>query len=104
MPGRRAVGTAVHFWAKRSQGAVELGPQARVLLALLEPMFDQWEMVVVKGVGWGLKTMGRYYPDIVTDWLVREVVPGRRRHRALMLRKALTFLSEEQRVQVMLSA
>jgi 3-methyladenine DNA glycosylase AlkD len=101
---RRAVGTAVHFWAKRSRGAEELAPQAGTLLALLEPMFDEWEMTVVKGVGWGLKTMGRYYPDLVTEWLVQEVVPGRRRHRALMLRKALTYLSEEQRARVVGSA
>ena len=101
---RRAVGTAVHFWAKRSQGAEELAPQARRLLALLEPMFDEWEMTVVKGVGWGLKTMGKYYPALMTDWLVREVVPGRRHHRALMLRKSLTYLSEEQRAQVMRAA
>lgn len=96
---RRAVGTAVHFWAKRSRGAEEFAPQAEMLLALLEPMFDEWEMTVVKGVGWGLKTMGKYYPELVTDWLAQEVGPGQRRHRALMLRKALTFLSEEQRTR-----
>ena len=98
---RRVVGVAVHFWAKRSKGAPELEPQARALLDLLNPAFGEWEMDVVKGVGWGLKTTGRYYPDLVTDWLVQEIMPGRRRHRALMLRKSLTYLSEEQRAQVM---
>jgi hypothetical protein len=97
---RRAVGTSVHFWAKRSRGAEDLSPQAGMLLGLLEPMFDEWEMPVVKGVGWGLKTMGRYYPDLVTDWLIRQVVPHQRRHRALILRKAVTYLSEEQRARV----
>ena len=91
---RRAVGTGVHFWAKRSRGAAELADQAKTLLALLEPMFDEWDMIAVKGVGWGLKTMGRNYPDLMTDWLPKQV---NRRHRALMLRKALTYLSEEQR-------
>jgi hypothetical protein len=96
---RRALGTAVHFWAKRSQGAPELTPEARALLALLAPMFGEWEMDAAKGIGWGLKTMGRYYPDLVADWLAQDVIPAGRRHRALMLRKALTFLSGEQRAR-----
>lgn len=94
---RRAIGTGVHFWAKRSRGAVELGDRAKTLLALLEPMFGEWDMIAVKGVGWALKTLGRYYPDLMTDWLPQQVS---RRHRALMLRKALTYLSEEQRAVV----
>jgi 3-methyladenine DNA glycosylase AlkD len=94
---RRTVGVAAHFWAKRSRGAEELAPQAKALLRFLEPMFEEWEMAAVKGVGWGLKTLGKHYPDLVADWLAKEVVPGERRHRALMLRKALTYLSEEQR-------
>ncbi len=94
---RRAVGVAVHFWAKRSQGSPAKVPEAKALLELLEPIFEEWDMMAVKGVGWGLKTLGRYYPEQVTAWLAQEVVPGRRRHRALMLRKALTYLSDEQR-------
>jgi hypothetical protein len=97
---RRAVGVAVHFWAKRSRGDQHLRPQTEALLAFLAPMFDEWEMDAVKGVGWGLKTLGRHYPDLVTHWLAEEIVPGRRRYRALMLRKALTYLSEEQQARV----
>ena len=97
---RRAVGTSVHFWAKRSRGSIEHIPQAEVLLAFLEPMFEEWDMIAVKGVGWGLKTMGRHYPELVTDWLAEQVVPSGRRFRALMLRKALTYLSDEQRTRV----
>jgi 3-methyladenine DNA glycosylase AlkD len=97
---RRAAGVSVHFWAKRSRGAAEEVPQAKALLALLEPMFEEWDITAVKGVGWGLKTLGKYYPDLVADWLARQVVPSQRRHRALMLRKALTYLSDEQRARV----
>jgi 3-methyladenine DNA glycosylase AlkD len=96
---RRAVGVAAHFWAKRSRAAQHLQPQAEALLSLLEPMFEEWEMDAAKGVGWGLKTLGKHYPDLVADWLAREVVPGERRHRTLTLRKALTYLSEEQRAR-----
>jgi hypothetical protein len=93
---RRAVGVAIHFWAKRSRGATEQAPQAQALLAFLEPMFEEWDMSAVKGVGWGLKTLGKYYPDLVADWLPGQVT---RRHRALMMRKALTYLSDEQRAR-----
>jgi hypothetical protein len=97
---RRAVGVAVHFWAKRARGAEALAPQARALLALLEPMFEEWQMDAVKGIGWGLKTLGRYYPDLVADWLHAQVVARGRRHRALMRRKALTYLPADQRARV----
>jgi 3-methyladenine DNA glycosylase AlkD len=95
---RRTVGVAVHFWAKRSRG--ERAAEAEALLTFLEPMFEEWEMDAVKGVGWGLKTLGRYYPDLVADWLVEQVIHQRRRHRALMLRKALKYLPDEQRARV----
>ena len=97
---RRSVGVATHFWAKRSRGAPELSAQVEALLAFLEPMFGEWEMDAVKGVGWGLKTLGRYYPHRVTDWLVEQVTVRNRRHRALMLRKAMTYLPGEQRARI----
>ena len=98
---RRTVGVAVHFWAKRSQGAPEQRPRAEALLAFLEPMFGEWELDAAKGVGWGLKTLGRHYPDLVADWLVVQAMQRQRRHRALILRKAMTHLPEEQCARVM---
>jgi hypothetical protein len=71
--------------------------QAKELLALLEPMWDEWDTTAVKGVGWGLKTMGRTYPDLMVEWLPGQVG---RRHRSLMLRKAMKGLSQEQRERV----
>ena len=60
-------------------------------------MWGEWDMIAVKGVGWGLKTMGRNYPDLVADWLLGQVG---HRHRAHLLRKAMKGLSEEQRVRI----
>jgi 3-methyladenine DNA glycosylase AlkD len=97
---RRAVGVAVHFWAKRAQGADVLAPQAEALLAFLEPMFEEWQMDAAKGVGWGLKTLGRHYPDLMAAWLYVQIVVRGRRHRALMRRKALTHLPADQRARV----
>jgi 3-methyladenine DNA glycosylase AlkD len=96
---RRAVGVAFHFWAKRSRGAPEYIPRAKELLALLEPMFEEQDEDAIKGVGWGLKTLGKYYPDLLTDWLAQQVVHRQRRPRALMLRKALTYLPARQRAR-----
>lgn len=95
---RRAVGVAVHFWAKRTKGAPEMNPRAQLLLDLLEPLFDEREIDVVKGIGWGLKTLGRYYPTLTTVWLVRQVQT--QRCRAILLRKALTYLPIENQLQV----
>jgi 3-methyladenine DNA glycosylase AlkD len=94
---RRAVGVAVHFWAKRSRGAPGYVSQAKELLTLLEPMFEEKDEDAVKGIGWGLKTLGKYYPDLLADWLAQQVIHRQRRPRALMLRKALTYLPARQR-------
>jgi hypothetical protein len=95
---RRMVGVAAHFWAKRSKGSQELEQEAQRLLEFLEPMFSEWEMDAVKGVGWGLKTIGRHYPILIAEWL-----PGQldRRHRALMRRKAVTYLPPELRARAL---
>lgn len=90
---RRSLGVAVHFWAKRSRGDQVLVGQAQALLGLLAPMFEEWQMDAVKGVGWGLKTLGRYYPDQIANWLLAQ---SGRPHRRLMLRKALTYLPHEE--------
>ena len=97
---RRTMGVAIHFWAKRSRGAAEYLPQVEKLLAFVEPMFEEKNVDAIKGVGWGLKTMGRYNPDLLTSWLRQQLVHQQRHPRALMLRKALTYLSDTQRAQV----
>jgi 3-methyladenine DNA glycosylase AlkD len=97
---RRAVGVAVHFWAKRSRGAPEQAGRAQALLNFLTPLFEEWEMDAAKGVGWGLKTLGRYYPECVTGWLAEQIVQRQCRHRAVIRRKALTYLSDAQRARL----
>lgn len=96
---RRAVGVAVHFWTKRSRGAAEHAAGAKKLLEFLEPMFEDRETAAVKGVGWGLKTLGRNYPELLTEWLAVQVAGRQRPHRTLLLRKAMTYLTDEQRAR-----
>jgi len=98
---RRAVGVAVHFWAKRSRGVSDLEDRAQTLLDMLVPLFEEREMDAVKGIGWGLKTLGKYYPHLTAQWLCQQVTQKKRSCRATMLRKALTYLSPDQRAIVM---
>lgn len=97
---RRATGVAVRFWAKRSRGAPAYAAQAQTLLTFLDPLFEERDQDAIKGLAWGLKTLGRYYPDLVTDWLVQQVAQRKRRPRALMLHKAVTYLPAGQRARV----
>jgi hypothetical protein len=94
---RRAVGVAVHFWAKRAHGEPTLSAQASQLLDLLEPMFTEWEIDTVKGVGWGLKTLGKFYPDLMIDWLPKQL---HRKHRSIIVRKATTFLPTAVKAEI----
>ena len=96
---RRTVGVAAHLMAKRAHGAPEHVPQVQAVLDFLEPMFEERDVDAVKGVGWGLKTLGKYYPELAADWLA-QVIQHRRRYRALMLRKALTYLPARQRARI----
>lgn len=89
---RRMVGVAVHFWAKHAHGAAVCQPQAGALLDLLAPLFFERDIDAIKGVGWGLKTLGKYYPELVSGWLEHQAGHP---HRALMMRKATTYLPNE---------
>jgi 3-methyladenine DNA glycosylase AlkD len=97
---RRATGVAVHFWAKRRRGMLDSTLQAQALLAFMEPLFEERNWDALKGVGWGLKTLGRYYPDMVREWLILQTVQWKRQCRSLVLRKALTYLPEVDRQKV----
>ena len=96
---RRAVGVAVHFWTKRARGVPDLAQEAQRLLAFLEPMLEEGDIDAIKGIGWGLKTLGKHYPDRVSEWLAHQLRQHGRRPRALMLRKAATYLSPAQRAR-----
>lgn len=94
---RHAVGVAVHFWAKHAHGKRVYLPHVLTLLAFVEPLFSEQDITAVKGVGWGLKTLGKYYPQEVSEWLMHQT---KREHRALMLRKAMTYLPDENRLRI----
>ena len=91
---RRAVGVAVHLYTKRERDRPE---QAARLLDLLEPLFDERDTYALKGVGWGLKTIGKFYPDLLVPWLREQVTT--KKPRKLMVRKAVTYLPDEVKAE-----
>jgi hypothetical protein len=64
-------------------------------------MFSEWEMDAAKGVAWGLKTLGKYYPELVYPCLVDKISDPHIRYRTIMLRKAMTYLPESQKARIM---
>jgi hypothetical protein len=96
---RRSVGVAIHFWAKRRRAVAGSHTQAQALLEFLTPVFNEKDSDAVKGFGWGLKTLGRYYPDQVSGWLDNQAALYGRPARELMLRKTLTYLPAEAKLR-----
>ena len=87
---RRSIGVAVNFFAKRRpEDREKLG----LLLSLLLPLIDDKRVFVVKGVGWGIKTIGKHQPKLVEECL-QETLKTKRISK-LMLRKASTYLDEK---------
>jgi 3-methyladenine DNA glycosylase AlkD len=92
---RRTVGIAVHYFAKRRPAAT---PQLRRLLVLLAPMLGERNPDAIKGIGWGLKTIGKHQPKLLTRFLntqIKRVHPTK-----LMLRKATTYLPARTKQQL----
>jgi 3-methyladenine DNA glycosylase AlkD len=94
---RRSAGIAVHFFAKRVQDDPK---KAKILLELLAPHIEEKQVDVVKGIGWGLKTIGKNYPDVSVPFLV-EQLRAKKKLSKLMLRKALKYLPADNRAEVL---
>ncbi|MGC1122987.1 MAG: DNA alkylation repair protein [Candidatus Methanofastidiosia archaeon] len=59
---KRSAGVAIHFFSKR---VVDQPEKTQKLLHMLEPHITEKQIDVVKGIGWGLKTIGRHHPDLL---------------------------------------
>ena len=93
---RRSIGVAVHFFAKRRPRDVERMEQ---LLQLLAGLVDDRRVFVVKGVGWGLKTIGKHQPKLVEDFLEKTLES--KKISKLMLRKATTYLDDNAKERLL---
>ena len=93
---KRSVGVSIHFFSKRVPDEPE---KTEKLLTLVEPYIEEKQIDFVKGIGWGLKTMGRYHPDIVVRFLNKQFIQGKDMSKTL-IRKAVTYLDEEKKKEV----
>ena len=91
---QRSIGVAAHFFAKRVRNNPD---KVKRVIALLSPYFEEKDNRIVKGIGWGFKTIGRYYPDLLTYYLKSQ--SGKNPSRTL-LNKALTYLPEERKQEI----
>ncbi|NMC61241.1 MAG: DNA alkylation repair protein, partial [Candidatus Methanofastidiosa archaeon] len=54
---------------------------------------------VVKGIGWGLKTIGKYHPDLLVPFLKKQI-KLKKKISKIIIRKALTYLPKEKRLEI----
>jgi len=83
---RRAVGAAVQFFSEEVRDVDQTGR----LLELTLPLMGSDDDVVLKGVGWGLKTIGRYHPELLEKFLKTHI--GRRDISATVVKNAVAYL------------
>ena len=93
---RRSIGVGVHFFAKRKPKDTE---NMKKLLSVLSNLVGDRRVFVVKGVGWGLKTIGRYQPDLIVEYL-QETLQTTKISK-LMLRKATKYLDNETKEKML---
>jgi hypothetical protein len=98
---RRALGAGAHHWAKRAVATPGYAIQAKAMLRFLEPLVEEQDTDAIKGIGWGLKTLGKHHPDLVAAWLADLRGRPGSQIRGLMLRKAVTYLDPARRIRAL---
>jgi 3-methyladenine DNA glycosylase AlkD len=88
---RRSLGVSVHFFTKRKPNNVE--NLRELFVHLLLPLVEDKRVFVVKGTGWGLKTIGRYQPKLGLEFL--EEILATKTVSKLMVRKATKYLDTQ---------
>lgn len=93
---KRSAGVAIHFFSKRVLDEQE---KTRKLLKLIEPYMEEKQVDVIKGIGWGLKTIGRHHPDILVEFLYKQI-KLKKNISGLMMKKALTYIDEDKKLKI----
>lgn len=91
---KRSAGVAIHLFVKRNKTDQK---NIQLLLQAVEPHIEEKNIDVVKGIGWGLKTIGKYHPDLM-DTFLRKQFSKKRKLSGLMLSKATTYFAKSRRV------
>ena len=96
---RRSVGVAAHFFAKRCKGNKRDAKKAAEILELLTPQICEQDIRILKGIGWGFKTLGRYYPELLVPYMKTQI--GSKRISAVIIKKCVTYLDEVSRNEIL---
>jgi 3-methyladenine DNA glycosylase AlkD len=91
---KRSAGVAIHFFSKR---VVDQPEKTKILLQVVEPYLEEKQKDFVKGIGWGLKTIGKHHPDILVDFIKKQ---AHKNMSALLIKKAVTYLEEEKKNEI----
>jgi 3-methyladenine DNA glycosylase AlkD len=85
---KRSAGVAIHFFSKRVLSEPE---KTKMLLQVVEPYLEEKQTDVVKGIGWGLKTIGRHHPDLLMAFMEKQ--KGRDMSK-ILVRKAFKYVDK----------
>jgi len=96
---QRSVGVAAHFFAKRCRDDKKDDKKAAEILELLTPKICERDIRILKGIGWGLKTYGRYYPELLVPYMKTQI--GSKRISAVIIRKSVTYLDDVSRSEIL---
>ena len=96
---KRSVGVAAHFFAKRCTGDKRDDKKAADILELLTPQICERDIRILKGIGWGLKTFGRYYPELLVPYMKKQI--STKKISAVIIRKCVTYLDEISKNEIL---
>jgi 3-methyladenine DNA glycosylase AlkD len=96
---RRSVGVATHFFAKRCRDNKRDDEKAADILELLTPQICERDIRILKGIGWGLKTLGRYYPELLVPYIKTQI--SSKRISAVIIRKCITYLDDISKNEIL---
>ena len=96
---RRSVGVAAHFFAKKCRDEKKDVNKAAEILEMLNSQICEHDMRIIKGIGWGLKTFGRYYPELLVPFIKMQI--SSKRISAVIINKCITYLDDRSRNEIL---
>lgn len=93
---RRSAGVAIHNFAKNNRNSPK---QIKILLKTITPYIEETDKDALKGIGWGLKTIGHYYPQLAADFLTDQLKQNKKIS-SIIIRKSLTYLPQNYQNQI----
>ena len=96
---RRSVGVAAHYFAKNCREAERDNKKATEILELLAMQICERDIRIMKGIGWGLKTLGRYYPELLVPFMKKQI--REKQISALIIRKSIMYLNKTSKNEIL---